>query len=34
MRAELANLNNCAIPLLSRATVNLNWYDDYNKTKQ
>ena len=27
MRAELANLNHCAVPFLSRATVNLSWYD-------
>ena len=27
MRGELANLNNCAAPFLSRAGVNLNWYD-------
>ena len=26
MRAELANLNNCAVSLLSRATANLRWY--------
>ena len=26
MRAELANLNNCAVPFLSRAAVNLSWY--------
>ena len=26
MRAELANLNNCAVPFLSRATANLRWY--------
>ena len=25
MRAELANLNYCAVPFLSRATVNLYW---------
>ena len=27
MRAELANLNHCAVPFLSRANVNLSWYD-------
>ena len=27
MRAELANLNHCAVPLLRRAAVNLSWYD-------
>ena len=27
MRAELANLNDCAVPFLSRAAVNLSWYD-------
>ena len=27
MRAELANLNYYAVPFLSRAAVNLNWYD-------
>ena len=26
MRAELANLNHCAVPFLSRAVVNLCWY--------
>ena len=26
MRAELVNLNNCAVPSLSRAGVNLCWY--------
>ena len=26
MRAELANLNHCAVPFLSRAAVNLSWY--------
>ena len=26
MRAELASLNDCAVPFLSRATVNLCWY--------
>ena len=26
MRAELANLNDCAVPFLSRAAVNLWWY--------
>ena len=26
MRAELANLNHCAVPFLSRADVNLCWY--------
>ena len=32
MSAELANLNNCAVPILSRATVNLCWY--YNRIDQ
>ena len=27
MRAELASLNPCAVPFLSRAAVNLSWYD-------
>ena len=27
MRAELANLNHCAVLFLSRAAVNLSWYD-------
>ena len=27
MRAVLANHNHCAVPFLSRAAVNLNWYD-------
>ena len=26
MRAELTNLNHCAVPFLSRAAVNLCWY--------
>ena len=26
MRAELANLNNCAVPFLSRAAANLCWH--------
>ena len=26
MRAELARLNHCAVPFLSRAAVNLCWY--------
>ena len=26
MRVELANLNDCAVPFLSRAAVNLFWY--------
>ena len=30
MRAELANLNHWAVPFLSRAAVNLNWYDNIN----
>ena len=35
MRAELANLNHCAVPLLSRAVVNLSWYDNiYFSQKQ
>ena len=29
MPAELANLNQCAVPFLSGAVVNLSWYD-YN----
>ena len=27
MRTDLANLNNCAVPFLSRAAVNFSWYD-------
>ena len=27
MRAQLANLKHCAVPFLSRAAVNLSWYD-------
>ena len=27
MRAELANLSHCAVTFLSRAVVNLSWYD-------
>ena len=27
MRAELANLNHCAVPCLSCAALNLSWYD-------
>ena len=27
MREELAGLNHCAVPFLSRAAVNLSWYD-------
>ena len=27
MRAELASLSHCAVPFLSRAAVNLSWYD-------
>ena len=27
MRAELANLNDCAVAFLSLAAVNLSWYD-------
>ena len=27
MRAELANLNDCSVPFLSRAAVKLCWYD-------
>ena len=27
MRAELANIHHCAVPFLSRAAVNLSWYD-------
>ena len=31
MRAELANLHHCEVPFLSRAAVNLCWYDyDYD----
>ena len=26
MRAKLANLNDCAVPFLSRASVNMCWY--------
>ena len=31
MRAELGNLNHCAVPFLSRADVNLSWYDSSSK---
>ena len=31
MRAGLANLNHCAVPFLSRAAVNLSWYDSVVK---
>ena len=27
MRAKLASLNHCAVPYLSRAVVNLSWYN-------
>ena len=27
MRAELAYINHCAVPFLSRAAANLCWYD-------
>ena len=27
MRSELANLNHCAVPFLSRAAVNLSWFN-------
>ena len=30
MRAELANLYHCAVTFLSRAAVNLSWYDSIN----
>ena len=30
MRAELANLYHRAVPFLSRAGVNLSWYDSTN----
>ena len=26
MRAELTNLNHCAVPFLSRGDTNLSWY--------
>ena len=32
MRAILANLNHCAVPYLSRAAVNLCWYDYIHRT--
>ena len=32
MRTELANLNHSAVPFLSRAAVNLSWYDSISKT--
>ena len=32
MRAELANINDCAVPFLSRAAVNFCWYD-YTTTR-
>ena len=28
MRAELPNLNHCAVPFLNRAPANLSWYDN------
>ena len=28
MRAELANINHCAVPFLSRAVVNFSWYNN------
>ena len=31
MRAEVANLNDCAAPFLSRAAVNLSWYNLISK---
>ena len=33
MRAELAILNHCAVPFLSRAAVNLSWYDNTYDTE-
>ena len=30
MRAKLTTLNHCAVPFLSRAAVNLSWYDSLN----
>ena len=33
MRAELANLNYCAVPFLSRAVANLCWYYTASKIK-
>ena len=27
MRAKLANLNDCAVPFLSRVDANLSWYN-------
>ena len=34
MRAKLTNLNYCAVPFLSRAAVNLCWYDYIHYTLQ
>ena len=33
MRAELANLNHCAVPFLNRAAVNLCWYYDTTRIR-
>ena len=33
MRAELANLNHCAAPILSRADANLRWYYHINANR-
>ena len=32
MRADLAVLNNCAVPFLSRAAVNMRWYYTLHNT--
>ena len=34
LRGKLANLNHCAVPFLSRAAVNLYWYDYTFLTKR
>ena len=34
MRAELANLNHCAVLFLSRTAVNLSWYDSMNLSNE
>ena len=33
MRVQLANLNHCAVPFLSRAVANLSWYDYSTKLR-
>ena len=34
IRAELANLNHCAVPFLSLAAVNFSWYDSTGCSKK